>query len=746
MNLPKNVRPSAITNERRSPTTNPELGHISQQCLILGAEGKTLAFSQKIIKSLYFKHIKVRQDNIKAAHSRTFEWIFKGPHNDPKTPCARFLEWMMSCNGIYWISGKAGSGKSTLMKYLCYEIRTHDALKSWAGSAKLVVATYFFWSAGNAMQKSQQGLLQSLLHQILQQNPELLSVVCSPRWSAEDLWQDDPDPWTLPELFDAFDRLAKLDLSSHKFCLFIDGLDEYDGEHIDLIRIITKISSCPSIKVCASSRPWNVFVEAFGAKINQKLQLQDLTKNDIALYVKDQLREDPRFLKLTEKDNRYLTLVNDIVAKAEGVFLWVFLVVRSILRGLTDDNDIRTLQVRVQHLPGDLNEYFRRMLDTIEDVYQEQTAQIFQVVVQAIRPLSPTTLACLEKDMEDPDYALNSEIQSFTEEEVIHTSQMMRKYVNARCKDLLEVTGCDEAGIMYESQFDVLPPTDTYVRYRVDFLHRTVRDFLRTKDVYNLLQDRTAESFDPRIALCRMLLAQIKGIPETSRGNPQYLMDMVYELLYYAHEVEVYNNSSEVEVLDELNYVLSRFAADDNDLASSLLGDLITHHYDGEAFLAIAVEADLNIYVREKLNASSNFFCGRDRLPQRLLERALIIPATKDYRIQFGNIGPRAETLQMLLSVRARLGIPVENSDRSYEIWHCFLTMFEPVNQEYVRTHQKEVLRIAKLMLQSGIFLDILWREGDRESPEVNQLKKCFSEVFSASQLRQLEICLNKCY
>lgn len=160
-----------------------------------------------------------------------------------------------------------------------------------------------------------------------------------------------------------------MELPSHKFCLFIDGLDEYDGEHIDLIRIIQNISTSSSIKVCASSRPWNVFVEAFGSNLEQKLLLQDLTKEDIALYIKDKLREDRRFLKLMEEDNRYLELIEDIVAKAEGVFLWVFLVVRSLSRGLTDDNDIRTLQIRVLHLPADLDEYFRRMLDTIEDVY-----------------------------------------------------------------------------------------------------------------------------------------------------------------------------------------------------------------------------------------------------------------------------------------------------------------------------------------------------------------------------------------
>jgi hypothetical protein len=160
--------------------TDTTFSKISTKCLTLAEGGKVLATSQKILNSLYFKYIKVRQDNIKFAHARTFQWIYKDSYADSK-PATTFLEWMRSRSGIYWISGKAGSGKSTLLKYLCHQERTFDALQSWAGSAKLAIATYFFWSAGNTMQKSQRGLLQSLLHQILLQNPELISVVCSPR-------------------------------------------------------------------------------------------------------------------------------------------------------------------------------------------------------------------------------------------------------------------------------------------------------------------------------------------------------------------------------------------------------------------------------------------------------------------------------------------------------------------------------------------------------------------------------------
>lgn len=61
------------------------------------------------------------------------------------------------------ISGKAGSGKSTLMKFLVRNQSVKDYLRDWAGPAEPVLIPWFIWAAGSPMQKSQEGLFQSLL-------------------------------------------------------------------------------------------------------------------------------------------------------------------------------------------------------------------------------------------------------------------------------------------------------------------------------------------------------------------------------------------------------------------------------------------------------------------------------------------------------------------------------------------------------------------------------------------------------
>jgi hypothetical protein len=50
-------------------------------------------------------------------------------------------------------------------------------------------------------------------------------------------------------------------------------------------------------------------------------------------------------------------IVKDIVAKADGVFLWVVLVVVSLLEGLSNRDEISYLQRRIDLLPQDFGEF-----------------------------------------------------------------------------------------------------------------------------------------------------------------------------------------------------------------------------------------------------------------------------------------------------------------------------------------------------------------------------------------------------
>ena len=71
------------------------------------------------------------------------------------------------------------------------------------------------------MQKSQVGIFQSLLYQILKAIPRLIPIVCQERPEHE-IWETD-------ELKAVFERIAAQTDLEVRFCFFVDGLDEYNG-------------------------------------------------------------------------------------------------------------------------------------------------------------------------------------------------------------------------------------------------------------------------------------------------------------------------------------------------------------------------------------------------------------------------------------------------------------------------------------------------------------------------------------
>ena len=296
-----------------------EPGQLSILLAKLAQQVKSTASEHHVLESLSFDNVKARRENVAEAHRSTFEWVF-----NTSSPM-KFDEWLRTGNEIYWVKGKAGSGKSTLMKFIMGHPKTEQYLKLWAGSKKLVTASFFFWHAGTSLQQSQEGLFRSLLYEVMHQCPDLISKVCSSKLSRFEPFRNKAISWTPGELWQAISQLKDQSSVHARFCFFIDGLDEYDGDSADIVGVIDSLRAWPEIKLCISSRPWNEFTDAFSRPSDPDLALELLTKSDVIRYVVDTLTSNPHFEKL---DREQLDLVSEIVKKAQGVFLWVVLVVK----------------------------------------------------------------------------------------------------------------------------------------------------------------------------------------------------------------------------------------------------------------------------------------------------------------------------------------------------------------------------------------------------------------------------------
>jgi len=577
------------------------LGYLAERLPFLVSMARQIAAEQVILSSLHFIAMTVRHESISDAYVDTFNWIFRSPKKAAKQSIkVHFLEWLETQDGIFWVSGKPGSGKSTLMKFLCDHVRTQEALSLWAHPRKSIISSHFFWSVGTPMQKSQEGLLRSLLYEIFKQSPTVLEEVCPDRWAAAHQGHKDNVPWTLSELRKAIQRLADCKNLGIKFCFFIDGLDEYDGDHAEVIRILGTLSSSSHIKLCLSSRPWNIFEDAYGRNSKRKLYLQDLTHNDIKNYVKAKLEEHPNWDLLPSEDIRYKDIVKEVMKKAEGVFLWVFLVMRSLQEGLTNGDTLIDLQRRIQTLPADLEQFFKHMLDSVDSFYHDQMVQTFQVAMCSPIPLALMIYSFLDEGFEDENFALNAPLRfrQMSDRAMELRHDQMRRRLNGRCKGLLEV---------YRS-----PSLDRYyLGHQVDFLHRTVRDFLRTKEMSDFLTTDNTRC-GPNTSISRAYIALIKCVPlqRAHFEDGGILSKMLMDAFHFLRQAELESGQPQIELLDDLHDNLRNFAA-----ASGRKIPWYRKCYDPSyhtnensnpacgSFLDFCIQKGLALYVKEKLSS-----------------------------------------------------------------------------------------------------------------------------------------------
>ncbi|OAQ95647.1 hypothetical protein LLEC1_03361 [Akanthomyces lecanii] len=261
-------------------------------------ELRTLISETCVLSSLSFATMVDRRESVEKAHARTFGWIYKDAEN-AQVPWSNFVDWLRHGDGIYWINGKVGCGKSTFMRYLYENKTTQQELATWAAGLPCEVYSFFFWNSGGEHQKSQLGLLRSLLFDILQRHRSLMREAMPDVWGAWSARADaaleerlpydssslpsEPEALSVEALRGIFQNALECLGKSTKLCFFIDGLDEYGADHSDIIRLTTQCAVLRNVKFCLSSRPLEVFETSFAGL--PTLRLQDLTHGDLSHYV-----------------------------------------------------------------------------------------------------------------------------------------------------------------------------------------------------------------------------------------------------------------------------------------------------------------------------------------------------------------------------------------------------------------------------------------------------------------------------
>ncbi|KAG4260121.1 hypothetical protein FPRO04_12430 [Fusarium proliferatum] len=356
---------------------------------------------EQLLSSLRFPEMKSRSNQISNNYPGTFDWIFD-QHGSLQSNCGSSSEsdlsetdsqmsqdtqtsgiknrcrclddievtgetdsdcfpcWLESDSNIFWVSGKPASGKSSLMKFLAFKYSTVNHLKSWHPNVRIL--THFFWKAGQLLQRNVRGMLLSLLYQALDGRLGLCRKLCEAQPCLQHKWSH--SDWGLEELTKAV--VLALEASPDAYCIFLDGMDEAkELEHLPWpdwtnAQVIHELLKVKRVKLCASSREEHAF--CFFFKDAFRIRLHHLNCRDITLFVRERLVVSG--LECRDRDR----LVHEIVNKADGVFLWVSIVLDRLNQAIRQDYaTFEIIREYLEQTPSDLNTLYADMWNRIGD-------------------------------------------------------------------------------------------------------------------------------------------------------------------------------------------------------------------------------------------------------------------------------------------------------------------------------------------------------------------------------------------
>ncbi|KAK0638476.1 hypothetical protein B0T16DRAFT_496779 [Cercophora newfieldiana] len=339
------------------------------------------------LDSLHAVGLDHRQALIADRFEKTCEWVYKRK---------RFISWLRQDHGVFWIHGKPGSGKSTLMKLIYTDRRTWQYSHTFGRSASHISAGFFFNYRGTSIQKTLEGLMRSILRQIMTRLAETESTIPL----LDDLLKRPTftprphDSWPITRLEEALRVILEQKRVELRITFFFDALDEFDGPPDYISRFVKYLASHPTgsstfTKVCFSSRPWHDFLSNFSNGPN--LAVEDFTKEDIRYFCTINLGKS-----LDESHHKQVRRLADaIVLRASGVFLWASLILKELVAAFDDKTpSLGELLRLLESVPTELSEYYHFIIRRIPENLRWRTYALLEAVVRARSPteLSPAYL------------------------------------------------------------------------------------------------------------------------------------------------------------------------------------------------------------------------------------------------------------------------------------------------------------------------------------------------------------------
>ncbi|KAI3322074.1 ankyrin repeat-containing domain protein [Xylariaceae sp. AK1471] len=416
--------------------------HIVQECLV----------------SLQNPNMKMDIDSPEEPHESTLRWLWNIESD--------FSKWLHNGQGLFFITGKPGSGKTLLMSAVVS--RTQRLLLT---KPSMVVIRHFFNARGHYLQHSVNGFLRSILVQVLKQEPCLFHYM-SDEWTILTASGDqargnsmDETLWNTGALKRAVRSVISHGSERFRILLLIDALDECTMD-FDLVGFLSEISRggrTESIQVLITSRH---MPEGLAPSQNGSFRLEDRNGPDISNFINSQW--DP-MRHPHEPVEDLQRLKSELITKADGIFLWARLVLERISKAIEDGATIAEIRETTNDIPSQLSGIFDFLLDQINEKYKNESNDMLAIILAAVRPLSLGEFTYALALNSKGNFGSQAELESSPQ--FVASSTMMARRIQSRCGGLVEVRSVSDTW-----KRDIPPNTNS--AGVVQFIHQAVKEFL----------------------------------------------------------------------------------------------------------------------------------------------------------------------------------------------------------------------------------------------------------------------------
>ena len=644
------------------------------------------------------------------------------------------------------------------MKFAMRDNRTSTLL---CQEGHWILAGFFFHDRGSDVQKSLPGMLQGILHQILQQDDRLIAIILPFFGNLARAQRTKSPIWDMETLESALTAITKQREFSISLCLFLDALDEHAGDNSQLANLIFQLTSNTDndrvkLKVCLASRSWTVFESHFGSCPG--FAIHDYTQNDIQEYTTSRLHQSLGAKASTQSGNslqRIEALAEQVTEKAQGVFIWVRLVVDRLEKGVRDGTPFSTLKEMVLAMPQELEDLYRHTLRRIEPEYAEEAYIMLQIALCTLLPLSLRTFfKCVRyakegviSDGQDQHSTDDQDQDSIDDQD----QDSMTRHLVSRSGGLLEIVSrpmessdfegevsrsehkdsSEQAGSLghggsaaaqnQELKQEAMVAWDTgpYVVATVQFIHQTVKDFVRENrsdlglridgirrqsGYFYLLQSGIAflallvgREYD--ISICVFEYARLASLAEDSQSLSEDPLAFQKQLHHLVDQLRVHENRKLTRLKTWLYMEMERPYCIKN-------VDFILALHEPDQLTCLAVAAGLQGYVIHAISDRSQYWRRTDMSSSPSL---LQIAAVGD-SIALGR-WDRLDMVRMLLNV----GVPVDQQNFAPALFdvppnhlpHARTTLYWILNKRErldveIAENPQERLSIVRLLLESG--------------------------------------------